>query len=141
MKPFQKLTVLMSVLFLLSVIPVMAQIDNRLTFQAPFAFYAGNAKLPPGNYTVTQPDDNAELLLIESADGSHSVFVEYVPNESDNPPSKTEITFNKYANTDFLSRISVEGQNSMQILASKAERNAAKAAAAEKHSLSAKLGR
>ena len=140
MKTFQKLTVLMSMLCLLSAIPVMAQIDNKVTFQAPFTFYAGNAKLPAGSYTVTQPDDNAELLLIESADGSHSVLVEYVPNESDNPPSKTEITFNKYANRDFLSRISVQGQNSMQILTSNAERNAAKAAATAKHSLSAKLG-
>src|SRR6266852_8307832 len=138
MKPLRKLTVLMSMLFLLSAIPTMAQIDNRVTFQAPSAFYAGNAKLPAGNYTVTQPDDNAELLLIESADGSHSVFVEYVASGSDTPPSKTEVTFNKYADTEFLSRISVEGQNSMQILASKAERNAAKAVAAEKHSLSAK---
>jgi hypothetical protein len=141
MKTFQKLTVLMSMLCLLSAIPAMAQIDNRVTFQAPFTFYAGNAKLPAGSYTVTQPDDNAELLLIESADGSHSVFVEYVADGSDTAPSKTEVTFNKYANADFLSRISVAGQNSMQILASKAERNAAKAAAAEKHSLSAKLGR
>jgi hypothetical protein len=141
MKTFQKLTVLMSMLCLLSAIPAMAQIDNRLTFQAPFTFYAGNAKLPAGSYTVTQPDDNAELLLIESADGSYSVFVEYVADGSDTAPSKTEVTFNKYAHADFLSRISVGGQNSMQILASKAERNAAKAAAAEKHSLSAKLGR
>src|SRR2546423_14121901 len=116
MKLFPKLTLLMSVLFLFSVIPVMAQVDNGLTFQAPFTFYAGNAKLPPGSYRVTQPDDNAELLLIESVDGSHSVFVEYVPSESDNPSPKSEITFNKYANTDFLSRISVQGQNSMQIL-------------------------
>jgi hypothetical protein len=141
MKTFQKLTVLMSMLCLLSAIPAMAQIDNGLTFQAPFTFYAGNAKLPAGSYTVTQPDDNAELLLIESADRLHSVFVEYVAGGSDTAPSKTEVTFNKYANADFLSRISVGGQNSMQILASKAERNAAKAAAAEKHSLSAKLGR
>ena len=141
MNLFKKLTMLMSILCLLSVIPAMAQIDNRVTFQAPFTFYAGNAKLPAGSYTVTQPDDNAELLLFESADESHSVFVEYVADGSGTRPSKTEITFNKYANADFLSRISVEGQNSMQILASKAERNAAKAAAAEKHSLSAKSGR
>ena|ERR1700682_3882952 len=141
MKTFQRLGVLMSMLFLLSAIPTRAQIDNRLTFQAPFAFYAGNAKMPAGSYTVTQAADNAELLLIESANGSDSVFVEYVPVASDNPPSKTEITFNKYANTDFLTRISVQGQTSMQIPVSKAEQNAAKAAAAEKHSLSARNGR
>jgi hypothetical protein len=141
MKTFQKLTVFMSMLCLLSAIPAMAQVDNRLTFQAPFTFYAGNAKLPAGSYTVTQPDDNTDLLLIESADGSHSVFVEYLADGSDTAPSKTEVTFNKYANAEFLSRISVQGQTSMQVLASKAEQNAAKAAAAEKHSLSAKSGR
>jgi len=141
MKTFQRLTLLMSMVWLLSAISAMAQVDNGLTFQAPFAFYAGNAKLPAGSYRVTQPDDNSELLLIESADGSHSVFVEYSADGSDTPPAKTEVTFNKYANTDFLGRISIQGQNSMQILASKAEHNAAKVAASEKHSLSAKNGR
>jgi len=141
MKTFQKLTVLLSMLCLLSAIPAMAQVDNRLTFQAPFAFYAGNAKLPAGSYTVTQPDDNSELLLIESVDGLHSVFVDYMTDDSDTAPAKTEVTFNKYGNTEFLGRISVQGQTSMQVLESKAEHNAAKAAASEKHSLSAKSGR
>src|SRR4029077_942925 len=96
MTTFQKLTVLMSMLCLLAAIPAMGQVDNRLTFQAPFAFYAGNAKLPAGSYTVTQPDDNSELLLIESADGLHSVFVDYMTDDSDTAPVKTEVTFNKY---------------------------------------------
>jgi len=138
MTTFQKLTVLMSMLCLLAAIPAMGQVDNRLTFQAPFAFYAGNAKLPAGSYTVTQPDDNSELLLIESADGLHSVFVDYMTDDSDTSPVKTEVTFNKYGNAEFLGRVSVQGQNSMQVLASKAEHNAARAAASEKHSLSAK---
>ncbi len=138
MKTFQKFTVLVSMLCLLSAIPAMAQINNMLTFQAPFAFYAGNAKLPAGSYTVTQPDDNADLLMIESADGVHSVFVEYVADGSDTGSARTEVTFNKYANAEFLGRISVQGQNSMQVLASKVEQNAAKTAAAEKHSLSAR---
>jgi hypothetical protein len=62
-------------------------------------------------------------------------------DDSDTAPAKTEVTFNKYGNTEFLDRISVQGQTSMQVLESKAEQNAAKAAASEKHSLSAKSGR
>ena len=138
MKTFQQITVLMSMLCLLSVIPATAQIDNRLTFRAPFAFYAGNAKLPAGDYTVTQADDNADLLLIESADGVHSVFVDCMTDDSDTAAATTEVTFNKYGNTEFLGRIAIQGQNSMQVLPSKAEHNAARAAASEKHSLSAK---
>jgi hypothetical protein len=141
MKTFQKLTLLMSMIVLLSAIPMMAQIGDGMTFQAPSAFYAGNAKLPPGSYRVTRPDDNSELLLIESVDGLHSVLIEYVPDDSPTAPSQTEITFNKYGDTDFLSSVSVQGEGSVQILASKAEHNAAKNAALEKHSLSAKNGR
>jgi hypothetical protein len=142
MKTFMKLIVPMSMLFLFAAIPSMAQIDTRVIFQAPFAFYAGNAKLPAGSYTVSQQDDNLELLLIEDANGSHSVFVEYEPSPSDTPASKTEVTFNKYGTTDFLKRISLQGQKyGIQILRSKAERNAAKTASAETHALTAKNGR
>ena len=140
MKTFQKLAVLMSMFWLLSAIPARAQVDNGLTFQAPFAFYAGNAKLPASSYRVSQADDNSELLLIESADGSHSVLVEYSADDSGAVPAKTEVSFNKYGNTEFLGGISIEGQNSMQILTSKAEQHAAKVATSEKHSLTAKNG-
>jgi len=120
-------------------IPSMAQITNRVTFDAPSAFYAGNAKMPEGSYTVSQPDIDANLLLIEDANGSHSAFVEYEVVSSNTPHAQSDVTFNKYGNVDFLSAIWVQGRNSeMQILPSKVEQNAAKAAAAEKHSLSAK---
>jgi len=65
--------------------------------------------------------------------------VEYVIAHSETLHAKSDITFNKYGNVEFLSAIWVDGRKSeMQILTSKAEQNAAKAAAAEKHSLSAK---
>jgi hypothetical protein len=117
----------------------MAQIANKVTFDAPSAFYAGNAKMPAGSYTVTQQDGVDGLLLIEDAGGSHSAFVEYVVAPTDTPRPQTDVTFNKYGTVEFLSAIGIQGRNSeMQILPSKAEQNATKAAAAEKHSLSAK---
>ncbi len=58
---------------------------------------------------------------------------------SDTPHAQTDVTFNRYGNLDFLSAIWIQGQNSgMEILPSKVEKNMAKAAAAEKHSLSAR---
>ena len=142
MESFKRLIVPMSMLFLFAAIPSMAQIETRVIFQAPFEFYAGNTKLPAGSYTVTQPDDYEEMLLIEDANGSHSTFVEYVPAPSQTPASKTEVTFNKYGKTDFLNHIFLQGQTyGIEILRSKAEKNAAKAASSEKHSLTAKNGR
>jgi len=138
MNTVKKLIVLMGLLSVLCAIPTMAQIANKVTFDAPSAFYAGNAKMPAGSYTVTQQDADNSLLLIEDA-GSHSAFIEYVVAPTDTPRPQTNVTFNKYGTAEFLSAIWIQGRNSeMQILPSKAEQNAAKAAAAEKHSLSAK---
>jgi hypothetical protein len=138
MNTLKKRIVLMGLLSMLCAIPSMAQISNRVTFDAPSAFYAGNAKLPAGSYTVTQPNPDNNLLLIEDASGSHAVFVEYVDSSSNTPHAQTDVTFNKYDDADVLSAIWVEGENSeMQILPSKVEQNAAKAAAATKHSLAA----
>jgi hypothetical protein len=139
MNTLKKLIVPLGLLSVLCAIPTMAQITNRVTFDAPAAFYAGNAKMPAGSYTVSQPDPDSGLLLIEDASGSHSAFVEYVVASSDTPHAQTDVTFNKYGKVDFLSAIWIAGRNSeMQILPSKVEQTAAKAAAAEKHSLSAK---
>ena len=139
MNTVKKLIVLMGLLSVLYAIPAMAQITTRVTFDAPSAFYAGNAKMPAGSYAVTQPNDDENLLLIEDASGSHSAFVEYVVTSSETPHTQTDVTFNKYGKTEFLSLIWIEGQNSgMQVIPSKAEQSAAKSAAAEKHSLSAR---
>ena len=139
MNSLKKLIVPMGLLSILFAIPSVAQIANAVTFEAPAAFYAGNAKMPAGSYRVTQPDMDSNLLLIETADGSRSVFVEYEGVSSDTPHAETDVTFNKYGKVEFLSAIWVQGRkNGMQIMPSKVEQNTAKAAAAEKHSLSAK---
>jgi hypothetical protein len=138
MKTLKRQIVLMGLLSVLCAIPSMAQITNTVKFDAPSAFYVGNAKMPAGSYTVTQPDADDNLLLIEDGNGSHSAFVEFEVVPSDTSHAHSDVIFNKYGNADFLNTIWVQGQNSeMQILRSKAEKNAAKAAAAEKHSLSA----
>ncbi len=139
MNTLKKLIVPLGLLSVLCAIPSMAQIANSVKFDAPSAFYAGNAKMPAGSYTVTQPDADTNLLLIEDANSSHSAFVEYEVASSNTPHAQSDVTFNKYGNVEFLSVIWVQGRKSeMQILPSKAEQNAAKAAAAERHSLSAK---
>jgi len=139
MNTSKKLLALMGLLSVMYAIPTMAQIPTKVTFDAPSAFYAGNAKMPAGSYTATQPNLDDDLLLIEDASGSHSAFVEFVVAPSDTPQAQTDVTFNKYGNAEFLGAVRIEGQTSeMQILPSKAEQNAGKTAKTEKHSLSAK---
>ena len=137
----KKHIVLLSVAFLLIAIPAVAQIENGVTFDAPFAFYAGDAKMPAGSYRVTQPDANSGVLLLEDANGSHSKIVEFRPVDKDTAPSTTEVGFKKYGDVDFLSRISIAGENTeLRVSQSKTEENAAKATAAEEHSVAATSG-
>jgi len=81
------------------------------------------------------------MLLVENSSGSHSAFVEFNSTSSENPHAQSDVTFNKYGKTDFLNLLWVQGQNSgMQIVPTKAEQMAAKAAAPVRHSVSAKNG-
>jgi hypothetical protein len=125
-----KLVVKMGLLSLLSVMPLAAQIDNSVNFTTSFPFYAGDTKLPAGHYKVTQPDLNDDLLQVESLnDGAHSVFVEFVPTQSAQAHPKSDITFQKIGDTDYLNRVWIAGQNyGIKIAPGKVETEATAAA-------------
>src|SRR5437016_14097377 len=89
MNTSKKLIALMGLLSVLCAIPTMAQISNKVTFDAPFAFYAGNAKMPAGSYTITQPNVDDNLLLIEDNTGSQSRYVEYVMTHTEKPTTQS----------------------------------------------------
>ncbi len=130
-----KLVVKMGFLSLLSVMPLAAQIDNGVDFTTSFPFYAGDTKLPAGQYKVTQPDADDDLLLVESINGAHSVFVEFLPTQSAQPHRQSDVTFQKYGDTDYLNRVWIEGQNyGIKIAPGKVETKAAADANAAQNS-------
>ena len=138
MNTFQKYAVVLGATFILFAIPALAQMENGVRFDAPFAFYVGDAKMPAGSYTVTQPDGNLAVLLVQDADGSHSAFIAFRPVNQDSAPSETMVGFKRYGDFDFLSHIMVRGENSHIIIQqSQSEEAAASAAVAEEHSLPA----
>jgi hypothetical protein len=138
MKNFSKLVVKMGLLSLLSVMPLAAEIGNGVDFTVSFPFYAGNAKMPPGSYRVTQSDTDDTTLLIQSKDGRHSAFVDIIPMHSAQPHSQSDVTFRKYGNTDYLNALWVGGQRyGMKVDPTKAETNAAASTNVVEHSLSA----
>jgi hypothetical protein len=100
----------MGLLSLLSAMPLAAQIDNGVDFTASFPFYAGDVKLPAGNYKVVRLDDIADILQIENRDTLHSVLVDFTPTESALPHRVSAVTFEKYGDTDYLNRVWIEGE-------------------------------
>jgi hypothetical protein len=131
-----KLVVKMGLISLLSVMPLAAQIENGVNFTTSFPFYAGDSKLPAGHYKVTQPDADDDLLLVENLNGgTHSVYVKFVPAQSAQPHPKSDITFRKYGDTDYLDRVSIEGQTyGIKIAPGKTETEAVADANAAQHS-------
>jgi hypothetical protein len=105
MSNFGKLVVKMGLLSLLSVMPLAAQIENGVDFKTTFPFYVGNAKMPAGSYKIAQSDIDSSVLQIQSNDGTHSAFVDFVPTHAEQPHSQSDVTFRKYGDTDYLNRM------------------------------------
>jgi hypothetical protein len=130
-----KFAVRIGLLSLLSVMPLAAQIDNGMDFTTSFPFYVGDTRLPAGQYKVSQPDADDDLLLVESINGAHSVFVEFLPTQSAQPHGHSDITFRKYGNTNYLNRVWIEGQNyGIKVAPAKVETKAAADANVVRHS-------
>jgi hypothetical protein len=142
MKNINKLVLGMGLLSLLPAMPLAAQIVNGVNFTTSFPFYAGNAKMPAGSYTITQSnmDIDASILQIQSNDGVHSALVEFIPTHSAQPHPHSDVTFHKYGDTEYLNRVWVQGQEyGMKVDPTKAETKTAASANVVEHSLSASL--
>jgi hypothetical protein len=136
MKNVYKVALATAVLVLGSARPVMSQIDNGLDFTTSFSFYAGNTKMPAGSYKITQTDVDANELLIQSADGKYSAFLDFFPTWSAQTHKQSDVTFQKYGSVDYLDRIWVEGQRyGMKVDPTKAEKKAAANAGPVEHSI------
>jgi hypothetical protein len=125
----------MGLLSVLSVMPLAAQMDNGVDFKTSFPFYAGESKLPAGNYKMFQPDMNVHMLQIQNMDTLHSVFVDFMPTESLQPSNQSAVTFEKYGDTDYLNRVRIAGEDyGIKVDPSKVETAAAADANATQHS-------
>jgi hypothetical protein len=110
MNTLGKFAIKMGLVSLLSVLPLAAQVDNGVVFSTAFPFYAGSTKLPAGSYKITQADPNADVLQIRSTEGNTSVYVNFMSTDSTEPFGKTTVSFQQYDGTDYLDRVSIEGE-------------------------------
>jgi hypothetical protein len=120
-------------------VPAAAQTNQNVDFTTSFPFYAGNAKMPAGTYTVSLGMQNDGLLTIQSKNESHVAFIEVDPTSSESPHATTDVTFNKYGSTDYLNKIWVQGASSgFQVNPTRMEKKAASTAAAAPHTVQGK---
>jgi hypothetical protein len=129
----------MGVLFGLTAVMVLsgglrASAQTSFNFQMSSSFYAGNAKMPAGSYTLKPMDEDANTFTLENSAGTHSVVLE-VRQSSKASKGKPEILFNRYGTTDYLEAVETSDGSSIDIAGGAAEKLAAKKSTAQPHTV------
>ena len=111
--------------------------QTSYNFHAPSGFYAGNAKMPPGDYTLRQVQSEGGVFSLDNSSGSHSVMLETRPS-SKTSKGNPEILFNRYGTTEYLEAVETSTGNSIDIEPGVAEKMAAKKTSAQPHTVPTK---
>src|SRR5260370_40825709 len=111
--------------------PGIGTLDVNIQFESQ----AGQAVLPPGNYTVRMVD-NSELAIMQITSKDHpSTSAIFRVHEKDltSAPTENEVVFNKYGDHYFLAQVFDEGDPSgSEVVESSYEQKVSKAAAETK---------
>jgi hypothetical protein len=129
----------MGVLFGLTAVMVLsgglrASAQASFNFKMPSSFYAGNAKMPAGSYTLKPMGEDANTFMLENSAGTHSVVLE-VRQSSKTSKGRPEVLFNRYGTTDYLEAVETSDGNSIDIAGGAAEKLAAKSAKPQPHTV------
>jgi hypothetical protein len=135
MKKIRVLTFAAGVITLMACLPAMAQV--KVTFAMTSSFYAGNAKLPAGTYTLRQMQDDPNTFNLQNSAGTHTVLLEGRPSTKTTTGNPV-ILFNRYGTMDYLEGVETSTGNSVDIETSKAEKIAAKTGPPQPHTVPAK---
>jgi hypothetical protein len=111
--------------------------QNAFNFDMTSSFYAGNAKMPPGTYTLRQVEDEQDMYDLQNSAGSPSALVE-TRVSSKTSKGNPEVLFNRYGTTDYLEAVETSNGTSIDVLPSKAEKIAAKKGAPQPHTVPTK---
>jgi hypothetical protein len=112
-------------LFLFSIIVAaqVAQADEPMLVNIPFAFVAGNATLPAGEYRVEKMDGNSAVVLIRCSDASTAAMVLSNATQAKETQTQSKLVFKRYDQRYFLSQVWTAGSiRGRELLKSRAEK-------------------
>ncbi len=87
----------------------VARAQETMVVDIPFAFTAGNATLPAGEYRVQKMDRNSAVLLIHCWDTRASALVITNAAQAKELQAESKLVFNRYGNRYFLSQVWTSG--------------------------------
>jgi hypothetical protein len=106
-------------------------LGTTLTADVPFAFVAGKATLPAGNYIIRQDSSlpNSVLMLQNEEPGPGALVVTN-STESLRTSDDSKLVFHRYGNKYFLAEVWASGRNTgWQVPPSRSERELSRVAA------------
>src|SRR6266403_1429077 len=96
----------------------VARAQESMVVDIPFAFVAGNATLPAGEYRVQKLDGNSAVVLIRSSDANAAAVVLSNAAQAKETPTQSKLIFKRYDNRYFLSQVwragSIRGRELMK---------------------------
>jgi hypothetical protein len=106
----------LALLVCLGAVPAMAQSDDRIQFSAPFAFTAGLATLPAGDYLVSKQGDSSGVYLIGSRTGAASAMVIARGGEASGAATKPNVNFMRQDGKYYLASIALANGSVVALL-------------------------
>jgi hypothetical protein len=104
----------MTSLLVLSILAAsqVARAQENMVVKVPFAFVAGQAVLPAGEYRVDLSISNSALLLTQIGNPYAAAIVVTMPTQANQPQSDSKLVFHRYGNRYFLSQCWKAGSSS-----------------------------
>jgi len=126
----KRLFVIAALLMFASIAATQVVLANEpMLVNIPFAFVAGNATLPAGEYRVEKLDGNSAVVLIRSSDANAAAVVLSNAAQAKETPTQSKLIFKRYDNRYFLSQVWTAGSiRGRELMKSRAEKEIAQSA-------------
>jgi hypothetical protein len=125
---FAKTMLLITGIAALSVTPSLAQSSVDLKANVPWAFNAGNTRLPAGEYVI-KGGTGSQVVRIQNVDTKQSALLLTMASINSDPNRPPVLLFHKYGDKCYLSSVTMAfGQSGREFGMTKSERETAKAA-------------
>jgi hypothetical protein len=115
-KPFRKVSgVILATALIAAATPSGAQADERIIANVPFAFVAGESRLPAGEYIFRVVSGDLSVWEITSVDGRRSAMISTIPAPSSPATATPELVFDRFDNQYFLARVVTDNDDDREI--------------------------
>ena len=106
---FFRINLMLALALLAAAQRARAQEAVAVLVNIPFAFTAGRAALPAGEYRVEKLSPGSMVLAIRSTDLRAAAYVTAFATATAEPQAKSKLVFRRYGNSYFLSQLWMAG--------------------------------